>query len=157
MPPMIAAANVAPNFLLYPKITADDLKRLSEPVVFPEYHGFDADGESFYAFTVGGWLDGRQIARATVGGDVIILHADSQTAANYMAVLGLEATIEELLDEDRKHLDALAAQARLKTVGALERLDLAIKPDAEKSPAFERDMAKVRTLVGDDLILSQGH
>lgn len=154
---MIAAANVAPNFLLNPRIEAGDLKRLTNPRVFPEHHGFDADGVPFYAYTVGGWLDGQPVSRCTVGGDVILINADDQVTADYMAILGLEDTINAMNAEDTRVLDALAAQARLKTVGAIERLELATKPDSEKSDQFEEDIAKLNVLRGDDIILASGH
>lgn len=153
----IAAANVKPDLILNPRIEADDLKRLEQPLVYPEYHGFDGDGVEFYVFTIGGWLDGRHVERCTVGGDGIIVNADSQVNANYMAILGLEDTINFLNTEENIRLDALAAQARLKTVGAIDRLTLAAKPDSEKSDQFEQDIAKLTVLRGDDIILASGH
>lgn len=153
----IAAANVAPNFLLNPRIEADDLKRLMNPLVFFEHSGRDADGVPFFAYTVGGWLDGKQVSRCTVGGDVILINADDKVTADYMAILGLEDTINAMHSEDTLIIDALAAQARLKTVGAVDRLTLATKPDSEKSDQFEQDIAKLNVLRGDDIILASGH
>jgi len=157
----ISAANVVPNLTLRRSITADELKRLEEPAVIREYHGFDSDGESYFVFTIAGFLDGQNIATmlggCTVGGDAIVIHAETQVTADYMATLGLEDTINALNTEDEKIIDALAAQARLKTVGAVERLTLATKPDSEKSDQFEADTAKLVTLRGDDIVLASGH
>lgn len=158
---MISAADVLPNFLLRRKITADDLKRLVDPVVIFEHHGLDDDGTPFYVYTVAGYLDGENIATmlggATVGGDVIVINALDRASADYMACLGLEDTINALAVEDDRLIDALAAQARLKTVGALDRLELAMLPDSQKPDAFIEDSAKLRPLVGDDIVLATGH
>lgn len=158
---MIAAANVAPNFLLRRSIHADDLKRIQEPAVIYEYDALDADDERYFVYTVAGWLDGVNVANmlggATVGGDVITVVADSRASADMMAGMGLEDTINALHSEETQMIDALAAQARLQTVGAIDRMDLAIAKDADKSDQFEEDSAKIRILVGDDLILAAGH
>lgn len=158
---MIAASDCVPNFALRRNIPASDLKDVQEPAVLFEHHGFDSDGESYFVYTLGGWLNGENICTmlggATVGGDVIVIHADDRFTADAMAVMGLEDTINALHTEDERLIDALAAQERLKTVGALDRLELAMKPDSEKPDSFILDQAKLRPLVGDDLILAAGH
>jgi hypothetical protein len=157
----IAAANVSPNFALRRVIHANDLKRLQEPAVIREHHGFDSDGESYFVYTVAGWLDGQNIAGmmggATIGGDVIVIHARDEATADAMAGLGLEDTINALHQEDERIADAMAAQNRLRTVGAVERLNLATKPNADKSDAFVEDVDKLRVLVGDDIVMTSGH
>lgn len=155
----ISAANVAPNFLLRRKIHAQDLRRLVDPAVIFEHHGIDDDGEHFYVYTVAGWLDGFNIATqqggATIGGDVIVVNADSRENADLMAGLGLEDTINALNNEDAMILEAMVAKARLDTVGALDRMDLATRDD--KPDAFIEDMDKIALLRSDDIILAQGH
>ena len=39
----------------------------------------------------------------------------------------------------------------------LERLDLATKPDSDRSEAFEADTAAIRPLIGDDVMLTVGN
>lgn len=155
----IQSANVAPDFSLRRQIHAQDLRKLEEPAVIFEHHGIDSDGASFYVYTVAGWLDGQNIfsdqGGATIGGDVIVIHADTRQDADDMAGLGLQDTINALENEDAAMLDALAAQARLDSVSALERLDLAIRKD--KSDAYVEDIDKIRPLIGDDIILAAGH
>jgi aspartate 1-decarboxylase len=80
----IAAENIAPAFHTRRSINAADLKRLQDPAVIFEGERADSDGERFYTYTVAGWLDGQNIASmqggATVGGDVIVIHAQTVTA-----------------------------------------------------------------------------
>lgn len=155
----IAAANVTPNFNLRRRIVAEDLLRLVEPAVIFEYQGLDSDNEHFFVYTVAGWLDGQNIATihggATIGGDVIVIIADSREQADLMAGLGLEDTINGLHGEEAMIDDAMAAQARLASVGTLDRMDLAI--DAKNHPAYVEDAEKIRSLRGDDIILTTGH
>lgn len=155
----ISASNVAPDFIARRQITAQDLRRLDEPAVIFEYHGIDSDEAHFYVYTIAGYLDGENIATiqggATVGGDVIVIHADNRESADALACLGLEETINAMDAEEDKHLDALAAQARLASVSPMERLEQSMK--AEKNPDFVDDIDKVRTLVGDDIVLATGH
>lgn len=155
----ISSANVAPDFTSRQRIDAQDLRRLSEPAVIFEHRGIDFDGEPFYIYTVAGWLDGVNIATiqggATVGGDVMVIHADSRADADMMAGLALEDTINALNREEEAHLDALAAKARLETVGVIDRMDLAMRKD--KSDTFVEDVGKLRQLAGDDIILTTGH
>ncbi len=161
MAAMIAAANVIPNFLLRRSIHASDLLRLQDPAVIREYSSFDENGEPYFAYTVAGFLDGENIAGmmggATVGGDVIVISAPDQATADYMAGLGLEDTINALAREDEQVIDALAAKARLQSLNPIARLDLSMASDANRSEAFEADIAKIRPLVGDDIILASGH
>lgn len=155
----IAAANVAPDFTFRRRITADDLKRLVEPAVIFEYSGIDSDGVPFFVYTVAGWLDGENIASiqggATVGGDVIVITADTREQADMLAGMGLEDSINAVFGEEEATLDALAAQARLESINPLERLDLSMK--AREYPKFVEDSNKLRTLVGDDIVLATEH
>jgi hypothetical protein len=156
----IAAANVAPSFIFRRSIDADDLKRLQEPAVIFEHHGIDDDGASFFVYTVAGWIDGENIATqqggATVGGDVIVIHADDRPSADLMAGLGLEDTINALHRETDQMVDAAVALERLRQVGPIERINQAIKPAGDMSDAFVHDTAKARRLVGDDIVLAAG-
>jgi len=157
---MIAAANVLPNFATRRHILASDLKDLQEPAVIFEGTHTDEDGATVYVYTVAGWLHGQNIATmqggALVGGDVILISARSRQDADMIAGLGLQDTIEALSNEDSHMLDALAAQARIASLRPIERLNLATKPDAEKNPEFMEDVAKLRQLAGDDIVLTVG-
>ncbi len=154
----IAASNVAPAFHTRRSIVAEDLKRLDEPAVIFEHEWRDSDGELCFAYTVAGWLDGRNIATiqggCTVGGDVIVIHARNRAEADLMAGLGLQETIEALLREENTRLDALAAHARLASVNPIRRIDLATAE--EKNPEFVADAEAIRTLRGDDIVLAAG-
>lgn len=157
---MIATANVLPNFATRRHILASDLKDLQEPAVIFEGTHTDEDGATVYVYTVAGWLHGQNIATmqggALVGGDVILISARSRQDADMIAGLGLQDTIEALNNEDSHMLDALAAQARIASLRPIERLNLATKPDAEKNPEFMEDVAKLRQLAGDDIVLTVG-
>lgn len=156
----IAAANVQPAFHLRQKLAAQDLRRIQDPAVIFEHHWLDSDGEKCWAYTVGGRLDGAWIGDhqggATVGGEVIIVHADDRGAADAIASLGLMDTINALDGEEAAHLDALAAKARLESVGPVRRIELATAAPADKSDAFEADAAAIRRLRGDDILLTVG-
>lgn len=154
---MLTAANVAPSFHLRQRLVADDLKRLDEPCVIFEHFGHDSDGEPFYLYSVGGYLDGQPLQDGcTVGGDVILIHADSRDQADAMASLGLQDTINALERADDQLLDAAAALGRLGSVGAMGRLEAATKPASDISDTFVRDQAAIRPLIGDDIVLSTG-
>jgi hypothetical protein len=156
----IAADSVTPAYHLRRSITAEELKRLQEPAVIFEQERRDDDGELFFTYTVAGWLDGVNVATmqggATVGGEVILIHASDRESADLMAGMGLQDTIDELNREQERHLDALAAQARLETVNPVRRLELATAPDSEKSPEFVEDSMRIRELRGDDIVLAAG-
>lgn len=160
MADMIAADKVAPNFATRRSIPAYDLRRLAEPAVIFEGTRRDSDGELVFMYTVAGWLDGENIASmqggATVGGDVILIHARDRAEADLMAGLGLQDTIDALNAEESHHLDALAAKARLDSIGALERINQASKPLADKNYDFIEDASKLRQLAGDDIVLTVG-
>lgn len=156
----IAAANMAPNLLTRRSLVAEDLLRLQEPAVIFEWENRDTDGALYFVYTVAGWLNGHNVATiqggATVGGQAIIVHADSREHADALAGLGLQDTIEGLRNEARHLKDAQAALARLQSVAPLERLDAAIKPASDKSDAFVNDVDAIRPLIGDDIVLSAG-
>jgi hypothetical protein len=93
---------------------------------------------------------------ATVGGEVMIVHADTREAAKHLAAMGLQDTISALDGEEAAYIEAHAALARLSQVSPLVRMDKAAAPDADKSDAFEADTAAIRKLRGDDIVLSTG-
>lgn len=154
----IAAANVGPDLGLRRQITAQDLRRLQEPAVIREGSFRDDDGAPFFVFTVVGFLDGENVASmnggVTVGGDAIVIHADSQDEADAIAGQGLQDTIDALNAEEGVMLDRLAAKARLESVGPLRRLELATA--TEKNPEFVADAAAIEPLRGDDLLMAAG-
>jgi hypothetical protein len=157
---MIAAANVAPTFHHRQRLVAEDLRRLADPCVIFEHTALDSDGDRFYVYTVGGWLDGKKIGDfqggCTVAGEVIIIHARNREEADYLAADGLGQTINALDREDELYMEAHAAQARLASVGPIERIDQATKPLSDMSDRFVEDVAKIRPLIGDDIILTTG-
>jgi hypothetical protein len=154
----IAADNLAPAFHLRRSIHAQDLRRLQEPAVIFEGERTDSDGARFYMYTVAGWLDGENVATmqggATVGGDVILIAADTRDSADLMAGMGLQDTIDALNREEEATLDALAAKARLESVNPIRRMDLATA--SEKNPEFVADSLAIRKLRGDDIVLAAG-
>lgn len=157
---MIQAADTAPNFLLRQKIAAEDLRRLQDPCVIFEHEWADSDGAMCYAYTVGGWLDGKPLGDmrggVTVGGDVIIVHADSRAEADFIASDGLQSSIAALDGEEAAYIEAHAALARLASVGPVQRIDLATASPAETSDQFVADANAVRKLRGDDIVLTVG-
>jgi hypothetical protein len=154
----IAAADVLPAFHLRRSIAAEDLRRLQEPAVIFECERADSDGVPHYLYTVAGWLDGQNIATiqggATVGGEVIVIHAQDRASADLIAGMGLQDTIDGLESEQVQRIDALAAQARLASVNPIRRLELATAP--EKNPEFVADSEAIRKLRGDDIVLAAG-
>lgn len=154
---MLTAADTAPSFHARQRLVAADLLRLDEPCVIFEHHARDSDGVPFYVYTVGGWLDGAPLADGcTVGGEVIVIHADSREHADAMASLGLQDTIDALRHEDDHLLDAAAALGRLQSVSPIARLEAATKPASDISDDFVRDTALIRPLIGDDIVLTAG-
>ncbi|MCC6530939.1 MAG: hypothetical protein IT531_00180 [Burkholderiales bacterium] len=85
-------------------IEIEDFARLDGPCVIYEGEHRDSDGAIAYVYTVGGMLDGAPVGGAygvLVGGDAIIVHAETRGAADAMASDGLLATIEALAQERR--------------------------------------------------------
>jgi hypothetical protein len=158
MPAMHAAADLLPNFMDRPRIVADDLRRVQDPCVVLEADWLDSDGERCYAFTVGGWLDGRPLGDprggCTIGGDVIVVHARDQAEAKVIASMGLQDTLDGLNSEEQSYIEANAALARLQSVGPVRRTELATAAPADKSDEFEADAALIRPLRGDDILLT---
>ncbi len=153
----IAADSVVPTFHHRRALVADDLRRLDDPCVLFEYEGRDSDGARFFVYTVAGVLDGQRLPDGcTVHGEVILIREDRREAADAMAALGLMDTISALHEEHERYLEAQVALVRLRSVGDLERLQQALKPASERSDAFVEDIAKVRPLAGDDLVLTVG-
>lgn len=155
MAPMIYAADVTPDFSTRPRLTAEHLRHLAEPCVLYEYDRLDSDGNRHFVYTVGGYLQGIRLADgATVGGDVIVIHADDRAEADAMAVQGLADTINALDAEEDQYQEAHAALARLASVSPTERIDQALKPASDKSDAFVEDVKAVRPLIGDDIVMT---
>lgn len=154
---MIAAAETFPAFHHRQSLVADDLRRLQDPCVLFEHAWRDSDGVKCWAYTVGGWLDGHRLADGcTVAGEVMVVHANNRPEADYLAGIGLQDTIDALNREEELYIDARAAQFRLASIGAAERIEIATKPDADKSEAFIEDVKKIRPLIGDDVVLTVG-
>lgn len=153
----LAAANVVPTFHLRRKLVADDLLRLDEPAVIFEHHGHDSDGVPFYVYTVAGVLDGERLGDGcTIGGEVILINADTREEADAIACMGLQDTIDALGRAEDQLLDAAAALGRLGQVGHLGRMEASMKPASDMSDAFVRDQAAIRPLIGDDIVLTTG-
>jgi hypothetical protein len=153
----IASDNVAPHFGDRRRLVVEDLRHLQAPCVIFEHKGSDSDGVDYYVYTIGGYLNGEPLMQGcTVAGQVVLIHADSREDADAMAALGLHDTILSLDEEEAMYIDANAALARLQSVGPVERIDQAIKPNSDKSDAFVEDLNKIRTLVGDDIVLTVG-
>jgi hypothetical protein len=157
---MHSTPELALDFTHRRSIDAADLKRLVDPAVIFEGTHVDEDGAVAYLYTVAGVLDGTNIfTRAggcTVGGDAMLIHADSREHADLLAGMGLEDTINALHTEDERYIDAQAALARLATLNPVQRLELATKPAADKSDAFVNDVDAIRPLIGDDIVLASG-
>ncbi len=157
---MIAAANVAPSFLGHRRITAEELRRVQDPCVVFEHYWHDTDGQGCYAYTIGGMLDGEMLGGmqggATVGGEVIIVHAESRAEADTIAAYGLADTMNGLEGEAEAYIEAHAALARMGEVSPVRRLELATAAPADKSDEFERDSALITPLRGDDILLTAG-
>ena len=152
----IAAANVLPIFDHLPSSSLEDLIELQEPGCILEYEGHDDDGVAFFVFSIGGFLGGEMIHPSMLGGQVIIITADDRYQATEIAVAGLETTINAELDKKSQEKSSLDALARLSSIGKLDRLEQAQKPDAEKSTDFVADVDAIRPLIGDDIVLTSG-
>ena len=156
----IEAANVRPDFSGRDSITADQLRHVDAACVIFEALWLDDDGERCWAYTVGGVLDGKPLGGITggvlVGGETIIVHADSREMADAIAADGLMTTMEALDDEERDYIEANAALARLSQVGPARRIELATADPANKSDEFVADTEAIRKLRGDDVMLTAG-
>lgn len=153
----IAAANVAPNFGFRRSLTAAELQRVDEPCVIFEHHQLDSDLNPFWVYTIGGYLDGKPLTGCTVAGDTIVISGvDTREQADAMAFMGLLDTLEALDLELKRYAEAQAALARLSSISALDRLDLATRAPADKSDAFERDRLLIEPLKGEDIVLAAG-
>lgn len=91
------------NFGARRSISMEDAVRLDDPCVLYEGEKFDAEGARVFIYTVGGWLDGRNIAThdggATIGGDVIIISAKDRREADVLAAEGLGDTLDMIRSE----------------------------------------------------------
>lgn len=156
----IEAANVRPSFLGRASITAEELRHVSEPAAIFEAQWLDEDGSRIWAYTLGGWLEGRPLGDmrggVMVGGEVMLVTAKTREEADAMACLGLQDSIDALNAEERDYQEANAALARLASVSPTRRIDLATAAAADKSDEFEADAESIRRLRGDDIVLSAG-
>jgi len=95
---MLEAASIAPNFDSRRSLTPAELCRLDDPAAIFEYEHVDSNGEVAYIYTVAGWLDGDNVidvqGGCTIGGDVMIVHADNRAAADDVVCVALEQTID---------------------------------------------------------------
>lgn len=86
------------DFSGHPSLTLQQLAQVDEPCVIFEGTKRDSDGVLAYLYTVGGFLDGQALWPGhTVGGDIILVHANSREQADELAGSGLEDTISNLL------------------------------------------------------------
>lgn len=156
----IQAADCHPAYHLRRRITAADLPRLDSPCVVFEHQWLDSDGVRCWAYTVGGLIDGQPVGDhqggATVGGEVIVVHADSRAEADAIAVMGLQDSIEAAAGEAAAYIEAEAAKARLASVGPVRRMELAAAAPADRSDEFAKDAQAVERLRGDDIVLTVG-
>lgn len=153
----LAEANTRPTFHLRRKLVADDLLRLDDPAVLFEHYGQDSDGVPFYLYTVAGVLDGERLMDGcTVGGEVILINADTREEADAMACMGLQDTIDALGSEDGRMRQAVKAFHNMNMVSAMDRLEAALKPASDISDAFLRDRDAMRPLIGDDIVMTTG-
>lgn len=156
----IEAANTFPDFLKRPRITAEQLRQVQDPCLVFEHHWLDSDGQQCWGYTVGGLLNGKPLGGlqggATVGGEIVIVHAATRQDADAIASLGLQDTLQALEDEADAYIEAHAAMARMASVNPLRRHDLATAAPADKSDEFERDAEAIRKLRGDDIVLTTG-
>ena len=88
---------MAPDFDSRRSLTPAELVRLDEPVAIYEHLHVDSDGERAYIYTVAGFLDGHNVfthqGGCTIGGDVMLIHAEDRDSADEIAVQALEQTI----------------------------------------------------------------
>lgn len=91
------------NFGARRSISMDDVVRIEDPCVLFEGEKVDEEGQRVFIYTVGGWLDGRNIATqaggCTVAGDVIIISAKDRREADVFASEGLGDTIDMIRAE----------------------------------------------------------
>lgn len=101
-------------------IEAEDLLRLDDPCVIFEGEHRDTDGITAYVYTVGGWIDGAPVGGSygvTVGGDAIIVHADSRAAADALAGDGLLSTIDAMRDGQPRQQTRAGVLAGVSEIG----------------------------------------
>lgn len=154
-------ATIVPSFANRASIDVQDLPRVTDLCVVFEFEGTDEEGRAYFVYTVGGWLDGRPLGNhlggVNVGQQQIFIHnATSRAHADFLAYDGLELSANAQAQADREHQRSLEAQARLASIGALERMRLAQAGPADKSDAFVNDADAIRPLVGDDILLTVG-
>ena len=157
-PMSIAAQSLAPVFHHRKSLTAAELQRLDEACVIMEHSGLDTDFAPYWVYTIGGVLDGRPLPEGcTTAGDVIIISGvASREEADDMASQGLLATQEALDEELRRYVEGQNALTRLNSVSPSERMAAALKPAEQKNEDFAADMAAIRPLIGDDILLAAG-
>jgi hypothetical protein len=152
---------IRPDFTSRPSIPAADLRHVADPCVIFECLWLDDDAEKCWSYTVGGFLNGAPLGGigggVVIGGEAIIVHAETREEADAIAAAGLETTLEALASEEAAYIEANAALARLASVAPTRRVDLATAAPADKSDEFEADTAAIRKLRGDDITLTVGN
>lgn len=91
------------NFGARRSISMGDAVRIEDPCVLYEGEKTDAEGQRVFIYTVGGWLDGRNITTqaggCTIGGDVIVISAKDRREADVLASEGFGDTIDMIRAE----------------------------------------------------------
>lgn len=91
------------NFGSRRSISMEDAIRLDDPCVLYEGEKIDEEGQRVFIYTVGGWLDGRNIANqaggCTVAGDVIVISAKDRREADVLAAEGFGDTLDMIRSE----------------------------------------------------------
>lgn len=139
------ALTAPPDLTERRQIDLKDLTRLDEPVVIFEGNR-QREGEPIcWIYTIAGWLDGMNVATkeggCTVGGDAIAVFAETRAEADFLAVSGMDSTIDLVRQQAAREVAALHSAARLAAAGPLGRLNLAMSGD---NPEFHKDVALLR-------------
>jgi hypothetical protein len=133
-------------------ISVEDLLRLDEPAVLFEMQFDDADGEKTWAYTVAGWLDGRNIATADggclIGGQCILVSAKTRPEADEIASAGLADTIRLIAAEEfaKSIAQARPGLADLRANPGLLRA--ALLNGGERRPLTQPDNAGIVAIAG---------
>jgi hypothetical protein len=117
---MFPASQITPDFGSRRALSLNELAQLDDPAVIFEHFHVDTDGAHAYVYTVAGWIDGQNVARVdglsaegcTVGGDVIVIHADDRQQADQIATQGLQDTIDAARGGERSAIATHAERLR---------------------------------------------
>jgi hypothetical protein len=89
-----------------------------------------------------------------MGGEVILINADTREDADAMACMGLQDTIDALRARTTNRWTPPRRWVGLARSAHIGRMEAATKPASDMSDAFVRDQAAIRPLIGDDIVLS---